>query len=155
MMLRNPDLAEEVTQDSFIRAFTHLDLYDESRPFYPWLATIAVRLTRNRQRQLSLELKRQESLDESDQEHAGKDTPDRTLAEKEAARQLWDRVSTLPLGERTVVFLFYRQELKVSEIARVLGVTGGTVKTLLFRARKKLRTDPTIRNISGAYGEEP
>ena len=44
MMLRDPPGAEEVTQDAFVRALIHLDRYDESRPFYPWLATIAVRL---------------------------------------------------------------------------------------------------------------
>jgi len=39
--------AEEVTQDTFVRAYTHLDQFDEHRPFYPWLATIAVRLAQN------------------------------------------------------------------------------------------------------------
>ena len=47
MMVRDPEGAEEVTQDAFIRAFTRLGHYDESRPFYPWLATIAVRLAQN------------------------------------------------------------------------------------------------------------
>ncbi|MEN8375060.1 MAG: sigma factor, partial [Gemmatimonadota bacterium] len=47
MMVRVPEAAEEVTQDAFMRAFTRLDLYDEKRPFYPWLATIAVRLAQN------------------------------------------------------------------------------------------------------------
>jgi DNA-directed RNA polymerase specialized sigma24 family protein len=43
------------------------------------------------------------------------------------------------LGERAAVLLYYRQEMKVADVARVLGVTTGTVKTLLFRARGKLR----------------
>lgn len=47
MMVRDPEGAEEVTQDAFVRAFTRLHLYDEHRPFYPWLATIAVRLAQN------------------------------------------------------------------------------------------------------------
>ena len=44
MMVRDPGGAEEVTQDAFVRAFIQLDCYDERRPFYPWIATIAVRL---------------------------------------------------------------------------------------------------------------
>ena len=40
MMVRDPEGAEEVTQDAFVRAYTRLHLYDEDRPFYPWLATI-------------------------------------------------------------------------------------------------------------------
>ena len=47
MMVRRPDGAEEVAQDAFVRAYLKLDHYDDSRPFYPWLATIAVRLAQN------------------------------------------------------------------------------------------------------------
>ena len=52
MMVREPAAAEEVTQDAFVRAYTHLDRYDQ-RPFYPWLATIAVRLAQNRLRAMA------------------------------------------------------------------------------------------------------
>jgi RNA polymerase sigma-70 factor (ECF subfamily) len=52
---------------------------------------------------------------------------------------LWSAVAALPSGERTTVILYYRDELAVREIARVLGVTTGTVKALLFRARRHLR----------------
>ena len=51
MMVRNPAGAEEVTQDAFVRAYTHLERYDDHRPFYPWLAAIAVRLAQNWLRQ--------------------------------------------------------------------------------------------------------
>ena len=51
MMTRDRAGAEEVTQDAFVRAYTHIDRYDQSRPFYPWLATIAVRLAQNWLRQ--------------------------------------------------------------------------------------------------------
>jgi RNA polymerase sigma-70 factor (ECF subfamily) len=44
MMVRQPTGAEEVTQDAFVLALKHLDRFDERRPFYPWLATIVVRL---------------------------------------------------------------------------------------------------------------
>ena len=47
MMVRDPAGAEDVAQDAFVRAFLHLDQYDAARPFYPWLASIAVRLAQN------------------------------------------------------------------------------------------------------------
>jgi RNA polymerase sigma-70 factor, ECF subfamily len=47
MMVRRRDAAEDVAQEAFVRAFTHLDQFDRTRPFYPWLATIAVRLAQN------------------------------------------------------------------------------------------------------------
>ena len=47
MMTRDSAGAEEIAEDAFVRAFLHLDAYDERRPFYPWLSTIAVRLAQN------------------------------------------------------------------------------------------------------------
>jgi RNA polymerase sigma-70 factor (ECF subfamily) len=43
MIVRDHYGAEEITQDAFVRAYKHLDRYDERRPFYPWLATITIR----------------------------------------------------------------------------------------------------------------
>jgi RNA polymerase sigma-70 factor (ECF subfamily) len=61
------------------------------------------------------------------------------LIADERGRRLWQAVSALPSGERTAVILYYRDELAVGDIARALGVTAGTIKTLLFRARRHLR----------------
>jgi RNA polymerase sigma-70 factor (ECF subfamily) len=57
----------------------------------------------------------------------------------EDARHLWRAVSALSSGQRTAVMLHYRQDLSVKDVAGALGVTAGTVKTLLFRARQALR----------------
>lgn len=58
-------------------------------------------------------------------------------------RRLWQAVSALPSGERTAVILYYRDEMAVRDIARAPGVTTGTIKTLLFRARRHLREQMT------------
>jgi RNA polymerase sigma-70 factor (ECF subfamily) len=139
MMVRDPEGAEEVTQDAFIRAFTRLDLYDEHRPFYPWLATIAVRLAQNWLRRHSRMSIREGAQIDLEGEPALTADPLEKLIADERGRQLWRSVAALSSGERTAVTLHYRQEMKVSEIAHALGVTSGTVKTLLFRARRKLR----------------
>jgi RNA polymerase sigma-70 factor (ECF subfamily) len=54
-------------------------------------------------------------------------------------RALWRAVSALPTGERTAVILHYRHDMSIAEVASALGVTSGTVKRQLFRARKRLR----------------
>jgi len=141
MIVRDSSGAEEITQDAFLRAFTYLDRYDERRPFYPWIATIAVRLAQTwlgrRQRQLHREgAKLEPAL-----EPAGPDDPLADFLGSERDVHLWRCVAALPAGERTAVYLYYRQELKVTEVARTLGVTNGTVKTLLFRARRRLRLE--------------
>ena len=58
-------------------------------------------------------------------------------------------------GERTAVALHYRQGMKVSDVAHALGVTSGTVKTLLFRARRKLRDTVDAAAGSAGHRKEP
>lgn len=139
MFVRDPAAAEEVAQDSFVRAFLHLDAYDDWRPFYPWLATIAVRLAHNRLVQQGRITARQGPAPVAEVEDTALIDPLGRLISDEQARQLWRLVADLPTGERAAVVLHYRQDLDVREIARALGVTAGTIKTFLFRARQKLR----------------
>lgn len=157
MIVRDPSGTEEVTQDAFVSAYTHIDRYDAGRPFYPWLVAIAVRHAqtwlRRRQRTATREGASPDAGIEAPA--AGIDTLD-TLIADERGRSLWRRVAALPSGQRTVVILYYRQEMKVGSIARTLGVTGGTVKTLLFRARQSLRQslgDDMYTYLTG-YGKE-
>ncbi len=140
MMTRDPAGAEEVAQDALVRAFLHLDAYDERRPFYPWLSSIAVRLAQNWLVKRARETTREGT--ELAEDHAaaapGAD-PLAALIAGEDDRRLWRSVAALPSGERTAAILYYRDDLSVRQIAFALGVTAGTVKTLLFRARRRLR----------------
>ena len=153
VILRNREAADDVTQDAFVRAFERLDLYDVRRPFYPWLATITVRLSRNWLARHSPGARRETPIQPESGAYASAAPAalDVLVAEDEG-RHLWRLVERLPLGERTAVVLHYRQELSVSEVASAIGVTAGTVKTLLFRARQHLRasladaTPSTIRS---------
>jgi len=138
MMTGDRAAAEDVMQESFIRAYSHLERYDPRREFYPWLATIAVRLAQNW-------LKHRKRLDARESVEPSEQRPDDAadvlgeLIEDEGARHLWRMVASLPRGERMAVLLHYREEMKVSDIGKTLGVTDGTVKTMLHRARRKLR----------------
>jgi RNA polymerase sigma-70 factor (ECF subfamily) len=139
MMVREPAGAEEVTQDAFVRAYTHLAHYDEHRPFYPWLASIAVRLSQNWLRRHGRAVRREgTALDDMQEPHAAAAALTRLITD-ERSRSLWQAVADLPSGERTAVMLYYRDEMAVGDIARALGVASGTIKTLLFRARRHLR----------------
>jgi RNA polymerase sigma-70 factor (ECF subfamily) len=142
MMTREPASAEDVVQDGFVRAFLHLHAYDMQRPFYPWISTIIVRLAQN----LLVKRARVHAREgiELEPEHpapaSSNDALDVLIAD-ERDRQLWQAVSALSSGERTAVILFYRQNMSVDEIASAVGVSSGTVKTLLFRGRQKLRKE--------------
>jgi RNA polymerase sigma-70 factor (ECF subfamily) len=139
MMMREAAAAEEVAQDALVRAYVHLDRYDDARPFYPWLASIAVRLAQNWLRQHGRTLRREGTPFKDAHEPSSEPAALGALLADERRRQLWQAVAALPSGERTVVMLYYRDEMAVGDIGRALGVTSGTVKTLLFRARRHLR----------------
>jgi RNA polymerase sigma-70 factor, ECF subfamily len=139
MMVRDAADAEEVTQEAFVRAYTHLERYDEHRPFYPWLATIAVRLAQNWLRAHQRTTRREGTPLGSAEEPATADGTLETLIRDERSRLIWRAVAALPSAERTAVMLYYRDGMPVGDIARALGVTSGTIKTLLFRARRHLR----------------
>ena len=139
VIIRDPSAAEDVSQEAFIRAYTRLDSFDENRPFYPWLATIGVRLSQNwlkahqrRRRDEGISLERGSERDEMAWAL-------HKLMADERRRLLWHAVSTLPVAERTVVTLHYQDGLDVRTVGKTLTVTVGTVKTLLFRARRHLR----------------
>lgn len=142
MLTRDPAGAEDVAQEAFVRAFIHLDAYDSRRPFYPWISTIAVRLAQNwLVARVRWRTREGSQVAEETDPRADDRAPDvlDALITDESDRRLWGAVSALPSGQRACVILHYRQELSVKEIAAALGVTTGTVKTLLFRARRRLR----------------
>lgn len=139
MMTRDPAGAEEIAQDAFVRAFRYLDVYDAQRPFYPWLSTIAVRLAQNWLVRRTRVRQREGTALHPEHDAPAAADPLGDLITDESDRRLWGLVAALPSGERTAVILFYRQEMGVREIARALGISTGTIKTLLFRARRRLR----------------
>ncbi|MEZ5316871.1 MAG: RNA polymerase sigma factor [Vicinamibacterales bacterium] len=153
MLVRNPAAAEELAQDALVRAYANLHAYEDARPFYPWLATIVVRLSQNWLRQQSRLVAREGAPLDVDPAAPAGDGPLDALVDDERARRLWREVAGLSSGQRAAVMLFYRDGLTVSEVAAALGVTSGTVKTLLFRARRALRESLTAAGWRGT--EDP
>jgi RNA polymerase sigma-70 factor (ECF subfamily) len=139
MMVREPAGAEDVTQEALLRAYRFLDDFDVERPFYPWLAAIAVRLSQNWLRQHGRTARREGATLDQVQEPQSTDAALHDLLSDEQGRRLWHAVAALPSGERTAVTMYYRDEMSVGDIALALGVTSGTIKSLLFRARRRLR----------------
>ncbi len=135
-ILRRRENAEDITQDAFIKAFQSIDQLQDQAKFGAWLTVIASNLARNY-------LKREKKIiltDELPETSTGSFSND---TEEEALRGLEiDRVRKairkLPPEQYQVVVLQYYHNLKVEEIASMLGIRAGTVKSRLFRAREKL-----------------
>jgi RNA polymerase sigma-70 factor, ECF subfamily len=125
--------AREVTQDTFVRAFEAIAKFDPSRPFAPWLFTIA------RRKGIDCFRARIPGGGESAPEEVDADDPAELLARREEAQDLWRRArACLPDGQFQALWLRYAEDMDVANIARVLRKTQTHVKVLLFRARHKL-----------------
>ena len=144
-MLRVPEDAEDLTQETFIRMFKALDRYDATRPFPAWLFTIAARLSIDhlrRRRLKTVSIFRQEP--DTGEEHV-LDLQDpgfgpEELAERHEEEQRTESlIGSLPEHYRVVVLLRHQQGLSYEEIAEALRLPLGTVKARIHRARALLK----------------
>ncbi|MFH0983572.1 MAG: RNA polymerase sigma factor [Planctomycetota bacterium] len=138
-MVRNRHDAEEVSQETFLKAFAALDSFNDRYRFSTWLFTIGYRLCLNH-------LRRKRSLTgEMDFGLLPSSEPDPTgqAAQSEEAARLkkwiWEAVDQLSVPQRATVLLFYRQGQSCAEIAQVLQLPVSTVKSHLHRARARLK----------------
>jgi RNA polymerase sigma-70 factor (ECF subfamily) len=138
-IVRRHDLADDVVQEAFLRAWQSLATFDLARPFGPWIARISANLAINHVR--SPQAREQELPDGHDETPApsGGD-PLRGVLEGEARRVLEEALRALPDEQRAVFVLRTAEELSYREIADALGVQVGTVMSRLHRAREKLAT---------------
>ena len=130
-MLRHRQDAEDVTQEVFFRVFRHLASWDATRPFKPWLITIAV----NRCRVALTKRTRTPTPSENIQHLTEPELPEEHgVLEEEIQLAL----QSLREEYRTCFILYHQQELSCSEIGEIIDCPEGTVKTWLYRARKEL-----------------
>jgi RNA polymerase sigma-70 factor (ECF subfamily) len=128
--------AEEVTQDTFVRAFTSMARFDPSRPLLPWLATIARRLCLDRLRR-----QRQDPMEDLAERVADEAPgPEQEASGREMLARMEEELKRLPEGQREALLLFHVEGLAYKDIARVLRVPMGTVMTWIHRGRKKLKS---------------
>lgn len=159
-MLRNPDDAEDVTQETFLSALEHLEGFREEASFYTWLMSIAshaaLKVIRKRQGldTVSIEVAIGDG-DEGDfiphPEYIADwtENPERLLEQKETRRLLEEAMAELGEKYRLVFLLRDVEGLSVRETAEALGISVANVKVILLRARLQLR-----ERLTRAFGDE-
>ena len=129
--------AEEVTQETFLRACRQYRRLREPKAARVWLLRIAVNLWKDQVRQ---ERRRPEQVSSSlDEQHSPRTPPEREVADKEDVQRALEAIDLLPSRQREVLYLHACEQLSLTEIAEVLEISPEAVKASLSLARKKMR----------------
>ncbi len=140
-MLRNEQEALDVSQEVFMRAYFALGKFRGESGFFTWLYRIAVNLvyTHAKRESKRRELNVKAAGDGWGQVHAAVKTPEELAEKNEIQAALHRALQALDLRFREVLVLKEIEGLEVEEVAEVLGLPQGTVKSRLFRARRQLK----------------
>lgn len=132
-------LAEELTQDTFVKAFRHLSAFDPSRRFSSWLFRIAHNTGIDALRRAGASHNRPSAAGASELPPDLVAPPDADPVERQAlGHALQEAFARLRPDQRSAVVLRYEEGLPFEEIARVLGVAEATARSHVHRARRQL-----------------
>ncbi len=126
-ILSNREEAEDVVSESVLKAYEKLHTLRKAECFRAWIMQIAV----NEARRTYGRKKRYTAVE---------DVEEYMPAFEDEYHELWDVVMKLDMGYRETVILYFYEQLSIREIARILHVAEGTVKSRLSRAKKQLKT---------------
>ncbi len=147
-LVNRADLADDLAQETFVRMLRYADRYDPKYPMRTWLMTIARRLSINaaaKNKRVILG----DSFDHNPSPHGSHEADvDRADHNRLLANRLQSAMTQLSDPQRQAIVLFHQQDLNVQEVAAVMGVPVGTVKSHLHRGRlamrKILAPDPEV-----------
>ena len=153
-------IAEEITQDTFLKVYQKLSTLKNPNQFSGWLYVIATNQCRAWLRKKRIET---ESLDDTETEFIDDTAYSKYVAEEqervniETQREVVKKLlAKLKESERTVITLHYLGEMTIEEISRFLGVSASAIKLRLHRARQRLqKEEPMIREALRNYQLSP
>ena len=131
--MRDRNLAEDMAQEAFVKAYKHLSGFRGDCAFATWLyrVTCTVCITELNRRKKRSEVEFEPNISETGYEEKHSD--------KEIAEKIRECVTYLPQKYATVITLYYLNGMSYEEIAEIMDIPVGTLKTWMFRARKQLR----------------
>jgi len=132
-VLRQREDAEDVAQEAFAKAYRSFRQLRDRERFRAWLVRMTFRMAIDRQRANRRRFLREQAIE------IARETTGDAVVEQERAEQLWRAIDTLPEKLRLTIVLAGIQGHDIREVALLLDVPDGTVKSRLFLARKQLR----------------
>lgn len=133
LYLRDYQLAEDATQETFIKAFTSYEKFEHKSSEKTWLTRIAINCCKNVMRTRWFRIIKN---DIEEHQHQCSEYVIEDLIEKDG---ISNAIMKLELDDRKIIILYYYQELPIKDIASIIGISENTANQRLFRARKKLK----------------
>ena len=132
--------ARDVAQEVFIRIWENPHTWKPTAAFTTWLYRVTMNRSLNRQRTLKVKSLFRISDIRQEEEPRTDDTPDSDLVRNEQQALFDKQFNLLPARQRAALHLRYREQLPVKDIAAAIGASVKSVESLLFRAKRTLRT---------------
>ena len=139
LLLGDSDDAEDVAQETFLRAYHALAGFDSARPLRPWLMRITTNLCHNWRRSVGRYLNVLQNVFNSEPPAASAASAVQQAEQNLETETLWKAVRKLRPEDQQVIYLRYFLDCTEAEAAQVLGVAQGTVKSRSHRALERLR----------------
>ena len=155
-LCRNRNDVEDILQESYISAFSKLDTLAEKSSFVSWLKKIVINTWKDflKNKAAIHETTLYDLTDEMCEDWQVTESSQELVELSETNREIRELVQALPENQRVCMVLFYYEEMRIEEIADVLGIPEGSVKSRLYYGRQKLRERMEQRGIH-ALGELP
>lgn len=135
LICKRTDLADDITQDTFLKAYRHLSTFRGQSSVKTWLFSIA-RNTAFDYRKTGYF--RRVLLSDAIEHKGAHPSAEAEALEHLVSHELWEHVLKLPVKLREALILYAHHQLKIKEIACLLNLSEGTVKSRIFKARLKL-----------------
>lgn len=136
-MLGDEFEAEDAAQETFWRAYQHIQRYDPQRSFITWLLSIAAHYCIDQQRKRRMTILAIDDLLEETLPDQAPD-PERMTSQTEEQKAIRKLLDTLNTQDKTAIILRYWYDFSEDEIAHALNLSTGAVKSRLFRSRQAL-----------------
>lgn len=146
-ILGTKQCAEDAVQDSFVKVWKNLHTFRDKGNLTAWIARIVTNTSLDHQRSIA-----RKSISESPNENEIEELPgdmgntNAAGQQSDLLRTLQQIVLTLPRRQASIFILRDLQDLRVSEVAQVIGISDGAVKSNLYQARKKIRLKLSAMN---------
>lgn len=134
-LCRNAPLAEEITQEAFVKAMEHIERFDGKCQLYVWICQIA------KNTYFTYQKKQKRFVSDQLMPVQAEVSPEEQFFDKEAAERLYALLDQLPEPYREVFSLRVFGELSFSQIGAIYGKTDSWARLIYFRAKRKLKED--------------